>query len=162
RLDSTVIDIPDIQIDIAARGEAYGFELIDRRVRTAVTPKERELAGDDGRVLSLIGLHLASGKPLAVEERLINLGAVPQAEAVDFSHLSPGHWLLEAVPWTQVENEISATAADAELSRRLGIDKGEACLVLDRRTWRGTERITTVRQTYDGTRYRLIARFDQV
>ncbi|WKL56055.1 histidine utilization repressor [Asticcacaulis sp. ZE23SCel15] len=160
RLDSTVIDIPDIQIDITARGEFYGFELIERRVRTAVTAKERELAGEDGRVLSLTGLHLASGKPLAVEERLINLAAVPQAEAIDFSRLSPGHWLLEAVPWTQVENEISATEADAELTRRLGIEKGQACLVLDRRTWSGPERITTVRQTYDGTRYRLVAHFD--
>jgi GntR family histidine utilization transcriptional repressor len=35
RVHSTVLDIPDIQAQIVARGEAYRFDLLDRRRRKA-------------------------------------------------------------------------------------------------------------------------------
>lgn len=159
RLDSTVLDIPDIQHEITARGETYRFELLSYAIRNASTGEEHELAGN-GKVLVLTGLHFASAKPLAHERRLINLGAVPDAETIDFTRQSPGHWLLGVVPWTHVENQISAAPAEAPIARHLHIDTGAACLVVERRTWRGPERITTVRQVFDGGAYRLIASFD--
>lgn len=159
RLDSTVLDIPDIQHEITARGEAYRFELLSYAIREANGDEERELAGN-GRVLVLTGLHFASAKPLAYERRLINLDAVPEAETIDFTRQSPGHWLLGVVPWTHVENQISATIAEAWTARHLSLDKGAACLVVDRKTWREKARVTTVRQIFDGSAYRLIARFD--
>lgn len=160
RLDSTVLDIPDIQHEITARGEAYRFELLSYTIHPANNEEERELAGN-GKVLVVTGLHFASAKPLAFERRLISLVAVPQAEAVDFTRQSPGHWLLGVVPWTHVENQISAAPAEVQTARHLHIDKGTACLVVERRTWRGAERITTVKQIFDGGAYRLIASFDQ-
>ncbi|MDV6330313.1 histidine utilization repressor [Asticcacaulis sp. 201] len=159
RLDSTVLDIPDIQHEITARGEAYHFELLSYTIRTASTDEERELAGS-GQVISLTGLHFASAKPLAFERRLINLEAVPDAETIDFTRQSPGHWLLGAVPWTHVENQISAAVAEGQIARHLRLDAGAPCLVVDRRTWRDKARVTTVRQVFDGAAYRLIARFD--
>ncbi|ESQ84090.1 hypothetical protein AEAC466_10110 [Asticcacaulis sp. AC466] len=159
RLDSTVLDIPDIQHEITARGEAYHFELLSYTIRTASTDEETELAGG-GQVISLTGLHFASAKPLAFERRLINLGAVPDAETIDFTRQSPGHWLLGAVPWTHVENQISAAIAEGQIARHLRLDAGAPCLVVDRRTWRDKARVTTVRQVFDGAAYRLIARFD--
>jgi len=160
RLDSTVLDIPDIQIEIETRGEAYHFELLAYAVRTAATGDEIELAGHGGKLLKLEGLHFASAKPLAYERRLISLAAVPEAETIDFTRQSPGHWLLGAVPWTHVENQISATAVEGQTARHLKLDDGAACLVVERRTWRDRARVTTVRQVFDGTAYRLIARFD--
>ncbi len=160
RLDSTVLDIPDIQHEITARGEAYRFELLSYTIRKADSEEERELAGEGGKILALTGLHFASAKPLAFERRLINLDAVPEAEAIDFTRQSPGHWLLGVVPWTHVENQISAMQVEAQTARHLHIDKGAACLVVDRRTWREKARVTTVKQIFDGSAYRLIARFD--
>ncbi|WP_140987053.1 histidine utilization repressor [Asticcacaulis tiandongensis] len=160
KLDSTVLDIPDIEAEILARGETYGFELLHRSVHRADTPDECELAGIGGQVLFLRGLHLASGRPLVVEERLINLETVPAALTVDFTDQSPGHWLLEVVPWTQVESQISAINATDDIAAWLQGDKGMACLEVERRTWRGYERITTVTQIYDGARYSFTARFD--
>ncbi|HTM81050.1 histidine utilization repressor [Asticcacaulis sp.] len=160
RLDSTVLDIPDIQHEITARGETYRFELLSYTIHKANSDEERELAGDGGKILVLTGLHFASAKPLAFERRLVNLDAVPEAETIDFTRQSPGHWLLGVVPWTHVENQISAMVAEAQTARHLRIDKGGACLVVDRRTWREKARVTTVKQIFDGSAYRLIARFD--
>lgn len=161
RIDSTVLNIPDIQVDIHARGEAYRFECLSHNVRSPRNEAETELAGPEGRVLALTGLHYASEAPLAFEERLISLAAVPQAASFDFSTQSPGHWLLEAIPWTQAENQISAAPADPATAKQLKIPRGAACLVIERRTWRAESRITWVRLTHDASRYGLSAVFDR-
>lgn len=159
RLDSTVLDIPDIQSEITSKGETYRFELVSRAVRRPKSAEEVELAGD-GPVLVLKGIHFADGRPLAIEHRLINLSAVPEAADIDYSHQSPGHWLLQAVPWTRAESQIAAEVASAATLRMADWPKGTACLVIERKTWRGSERITTVRQTFDGAGYRLVARIN--
>jgi GntR family histidine utilization transcriptional repressor len=159
RLDSTVLDIPDIESEITGKGELYRFKLLSRDTRRAQTDEEIELAGD-GQVLVLKGIHFKDGRSLAVEQRLINLAAVPEAAEIDYDPQSPGHWLLQAVPWTRAESQIAAEVAPAETARLAGWRRGTACLVVERKTWRGGERITTVRQVFDGAAYRLIARFD--
>ena len=111
-------------------------------------------------MLAIQGLHLVASQPLALEDRLISLAAVPEAAGIDFDRQSPGHWLLEAVPWTRAENQISAELADATTTKRTGWKKGTACLVVTRRTWRAGSQITAVRQVFDGEAYRLTARFD--
>jgi GntR family histidine utilization transcriptional repressor len=102
---------------------------------------------------------LANGRPLAIEERLISLTAVPEAENASFTLQPPGSWLLQHVPWTEAEHRFSAVNADARLSGLLDVSDGVACLCVERRTWRGGATITFVRQTFLGDAYHLIARF---
>jgi GntR family histidine utilization transcriptional repressor len=160
RIHSVVLDIPDIAAEVAGRGEPYGYELLARRARTA-TARETEQLGlaGPGEVLALRCLHRASGRPFALEERLINLGSVPEAEHVDFAKASPGGWLLGHVPWTEAEHRISAANVPKATANVLGIDPAAACLVLERRTWRGFDRITHVRLIFPGEAYDLVARF---
>lgn len=160
RLHSMVLDIPDIQSEIAARGEPYAFRLLSRQVRRAHADRddEMELAGK-GELLVLRGLHIADGRPFGLEDRLINLAAAPEAASVAFEDVSPGAWLLQHVAWTEAENRISAVSADARTAHALEIPSGTACLAVERRTWRGTERITRVRQVFPGEAYDLVARF---
>jgi len=158
RMHAVVLDIPDIQAEIANRGDAYGYELLSARVRPARAPEERALA-PEGDLLVLRCRHLAGGLPFAMEHRLINLSAVPAAARTSFAATSPGAWLLAHVAWTQAEHRISAANATRTVARRLDVETGAACLVLERRTWRGDERITYVRQIFPGHAYDLVARF---
>jgi GntR family transcriptional regulator, histidine utilization repressor len=160
RIHSAVLDIPDIQSQITARGEAYAFDLLNRRRRapSADDEDEQDLAGG-GALLALRGVHLAGERPFALEERLISLRAAPAAEAADFSRVSPGAWLLEHVAWTEAENRISALNADASVAAALALVPGAACLAVERRTWRAGERITNVRLLFPGEAYELVARF---
>jgi GntR family transcriptional regulator, histidine utilization repressor len=155
-----VLDIPDIPAEVTARGEPYGYELQSRKTRVAGRREIEEL-GLDGpvQVLALRCLHRASGRPFALEERLINLAAVPEAAEVDFTRTAPGSWLLGHVPWTEAEHRISAANVARATSSLLGIEPHAACLVLERQTWRGDERITHVRLTFPGEAYDLVARF---
>jgi GntR family histidine utilization transcriptional repressor len=160
RIQSVILEIPDIQAEILARGEDYGLKLLARRRRKPLGKRadEKALAGKSD-LLALRCLHLANGRPFALEDRLISLAAVPDAEHVDFSTESPGTWLLGHVPWTQAEHRITAINADRDVAATLDIEVRDACLALDRRTWRTTEHITHVRQIFPGTHYDLIARF---
>jgi GntR family histidine utilization transcriptional repressor len=160
RIHSVVLDIPDIPAEVTARGEPYGYELQSRKIRIA-SRRDVEALGLDApvEVLALRCLHRASGRPFALEERLINLETVPEAAAVDFAGTAPGSWLLGHVPWTEAEHRISAANVPKATSTLLGIEPMAACLVLERRTWRGPDRITHVRLTFPGEAYDLIARF---
>ncbi|HVY81869.1 MAG TPA: histidine utilization repressor [Steroidobacteraceae bacterium] len=160
RIQSVVLEIPDIQAEIVARGEDYGLKLLARRRRKPLARRTDEKAlARDGDLLALRCLHLANGRPFALEDRLISLAAVPEAAHVDFAVESPGTWLLGHVPWTQAEHRISAINADRDIAATLDIEVRDACLAVDRRTWRGSEHITQVRQVFPGTHYDLIARF---
>ena len=110
-------------------------------------------------MLALTCLHRAGGQPFALEERLINLASTPEAEAVDFATTAPGTWLLGFVPWTEAEHRISAINVSRAMAKTLAIDPTAACLSLERRTWRGGDRITQVRLTFPGEAYDLVARF---
>jgi GntR family histidine utilization transcriptional repressor len=161
RVQSVVLDIPDIQNDIVRRGGVYGLRLLARSRRPARQrePHEAALSGEGG-LLELTCLHLADGRPFALEERLINLTVVPEAADVDFAAVAPGAWLLGHVPWTEAEHRITAVNVRGQAAERLALPVEAACLMLERRTWRGEDHITYVRQTFPGEVYDLIARFE--
>jgi GntR family histidine utilization transcriptional repressor len=160
RIHSAVLSIPDIKAEVTGRGEAYAFRIVSnvRRAAKRGDAIEKVLAGEKP-LLAIVCLHLANGHPFAFEQRLISLAAVPEAEDADFTEVSPGGWLLTHVPWTEAEHRITAVSADADLAAALHIDVGSACLAVERRTWRGDEHVTYVKQTFAGDAYDLVAKF---
>lgn len=160
RIHSVVLDIPDIPAEVTGRGEPYGYELLAREVRRARSTDLERLGLDaPTEILALRALHKASGRPFALEERLINLEAVPEARNVDFVEIAPGSWLLAHVPWTEAEHRISASHPSKAAAGLLTVEPTAACLVMERSTWRGADRITQVRLTFPGDAYDLVARF---
>jgi len=160
RTHSAVLEIPDIRADVMSRGRTYSLKLLSRKRRKAAPrhADEQRLAAD-GELLALRCLHMANGRPFALEERLISLATVSEAAEVDFSVEPPGSWLLGHVPWTEAEHRISAINADADIAGALEVARNSACLTLERRTWRGSVDITHVRQVFPGTGFDLVARF---
>ncbi|SNS07668.1 transcriptional regulator, GntR family [Sphingomonas laterariae] len=160
RVHAPVLAVPDIRAEVETRSRRYSHKLLMRRRRTAVAGNavERQLAGA-ADLLELECLHMADDRPFAFEERQISLAAAPSAEDVDFSVTPPGTWLLDAVPWTEAEHRIAAINADKRIADLLDIKPHTACLLVERRTWRGEVDVTHVRQIFPGSDYDLIARF---
>ena len=159
-LEQVALKIPDIEAEVRARGLDYRFELLRRSLRRPRSgcAMERELA-EGGRVLVLESRHLADGQPFALEHRLIDPAVVPDALSQRFATQAPGSWLLRHVPWTRAEHRISAVNADGGQAQRLSVPEGTACLLIERRTWRGEQPVTWVRQWFLGSFYDLVARF---
>jgi GntR family histidine utilization transcriptional repressor len=160
RSQSAVLDIPDVRAEVKALGLPWRMEILARAVRRA-TAADRARLGDGAgsRVLSLTCRHFAGARVHALEERLVDLSAVPAAEAASFDGVPPGAWLLSHVPWSQAEHRIAAVPADDAKARLLGVPVGTACLQVDRRTWRSGRPVTAVRMTHPGDGYSLVARF---
>jgi GntR family histidine utilization transcriptional repressor len=110
-------------------------------------------------VIAIACRHSADDVPFAIEDRLIDLDAVPEAAAADFAIEPPGSWLLHHVPWTEAEHSISAIVADDQAAAALDIAVGAPCLVIDRHTWRSARTLTAVRLLYPGESHKLVARF---
>jgi GntR family transcriptional regulator, histidine utilization repressor len=158
-VQAAVIEIPDIAAVIAARGETYRFDLL-QRARAATLDEASSLAGFDlgADVLMLDGLHIAAGRPFCLEHRLISLVAAPQAADADFTAAAPGSWLLSHIPWSQARHRITARSAGAG-GELLQIGRSAACLQVERWTWRAGQPVTFVRQLFPGDRYDLVAEF---
>lgn len=157
---SAVLEVHDIRSEVESLRLAYGYVLNERRRRVA-TARDRSLleVAVSTRVLDLSCVHYAAGSPFALEDRLISLASVPDAADADFSSVPPGRWLLDKVPWSSAEHRIWATSADERVAKALGLTKGTACLVIQRRTWSGKRPVTYVQVTYPGDRHALVARF---
>jgi GntR family histidine utilization transcriptional repressor len=158
RTQSMVLDVPDLATEIAARGDNYGWRLLSRNEAKA-RDDEPDWVGRGGQVLTLEGVHLVNGHPLAFERRQINLAAVAEARGADFAGTAPGSWLLAHVPWTEVETRISAALATGAVAAALAAQGTQACLLVARRTWRGSMPVTRVEQWFVAGEYELVARF---
>jgi GntR family transcriptional regulator, histidine utilization repressor len=157
---AAVLEIHDIEAEVRSLGLAYDFRIDNRRRRKATGKDRLQLDVPEGAVLlELTCVHFAGGRPFCLEQRLINLTTVPEAEAEEFSHLAPGAWLISRVPWNAAEHRIQALSPPAPTANALEISRTTACLVIERRTWGGSGPVTFVRFTYPGDRHALVARF---
>jgi GntR family histidine utilization transcriptional repressor len=160
RAQESVLEIHDIEAEIRAAGHRYQYQRLERQARPAAAGDAAVLNVPMGTpVLALAGLHRTDGRPHALEERLINLEAVPDARRERFEQISPGRWLLTRIPWTEAEHQISALNASQRIAQCLEVARHKACLCIERRTWLEEKRITFVRLIYPCDQHRLIARF---
>jgi GntR family histidine utilization transcriptional repressor len=143
------LDIPIIRKEITGKGNAYRYSLI--KTETVAPPQSMaarmRLAADE-KILHLICLHMANGKPYVFENRWINQNVVPAVSGVDFSNHSPNEWLVENVHFTAGDitfSALSATSVEAEI---LSCELGEGLFVIDRSTWKGDQAITSVRLVF--------------
>ena len=157
---SAVLEIHDIRLEVESLGLPYRYERRQRAIRAA-RPADRRLMelSASAEVTEIAALHFAGAQPFCLEDRLINLDAVPEAAGEPFETVAPGPWLLGRVPWSAAEHRIRAVGADPRAAALLAIPPGTPCLVVERRTWSGGLYVTHVRLTYPGDRHELVAEF---
>ncbi|WP_026187247.1 histidine utilization repressor [Ensifer sp. BR816] len=159
-VQSAVMEIHDVRLEVESLGLDYAYSLDERLLRKAKTGDSSriDLPGA-ARLMEITCRHFAGGRPFCLEERLISLAAVPEAETEPFDAVAPGSWLLGQVPWSTAEHRIRAVAASRQAAQALDIAIGAPCLVIERRTWSGGAPVTSVRLTYPGDRHELVAEF---
>jgi GntR family histidine utilization transcriptional repressor len=142
-------DIPLTRREVEEAGAQYRYALVMQQVVQAPEwLRARMSLSETARVLEVIAMHYADGAPFQHEARWINLEALPQAEEQDFSKRGANEWLVETVPFSDVELAFSAAGADAGLSHHLGCEAGAALFRMERSTWFEERAITFVRLSY--------------
>lgn len=155
-----VLEIWDAADAVRREGGHYGYRMLSCEMLTQSCP-DREDIGLDGLtpVIRMLCLHLSDNRPFQFEERLINVEAAPKITCQPLEAVSPGQWLMANVPWTEAKHRISARAANARIANYLEIEPGDACLVVERRTWNGAIPVTFGRFWYPGDDHSLEGRF---
>lgn len=160
KAQSAILDIHDIKDEVRSLSLDYTYNLhsITRRLARE-EDMERLGLPKPCEILDLTCLHFAGGEPFCLEERLINLSAVPQAAGFNFQDIAPGPFLIAQIPWTTAQHRIQAVTAGAKEKKLLKLNATQACLVIERQTWAQDGAVTSVKLTYPGNRHVLTAQF---
>lgn len=138
--------IPVIRDEIANLGATYRYNLIEREEISAPGwLRPRFNVTRSARVLYLRCMHFADTAPYQMEDRWINLEAVPHAADFDFQDMGPNEWLVREVPFTEGELVFSATNATQEIADFLNTSAGSAIFTMERSTSLDGARVTYAR-----------------
>jgi GntR family histidine utilization transcriptional repressor len=110
-------------------------------------------------VFRLVAVHRCDGTQLQFERRLVNPALAPDFLKQDFTRITASDYLLEHVPFTDVEHLVDAIAPSVDVASLLGVGPHEPCLRLVRTTRLARRRITHVELIHPGSLFRLGGRF---
>jgi GntR family histidine utilization transcriptional repressor len=155
-----VMEIWDAADSIRRDGRRYSYKLLECETVRGPSPLRALIDVDDETpLIRMRCLHSADNRPFQLVERLVNVDAAPQIGRQPLETISPGAWLLAHVPWTNARHSITARGADERIARHLAIEVGEACLIVERRTWNGDIPVTFGRFWHPGDDHRLEGNF---
>ena len=157
---SSTLTIRDLHEEIESRGHRHSARVLLHRQEkaTAAVAQRLGLAAGDA-VFHTRVVHAEDGVALQLEDRYVNPAWAPRWLTVDFSRITPTHYLLEVAPLWEAQYAIEAAAATADEARHLGLAKGDPCLVVVRRTVSRGVPITIARLTHPGNRYLIEGHF---
>lgn len=139
-------DIPLVRLEVEELGHRYGYRLLSRETAAAPVWLRTRLDLEEAAVaLRVRCLHLANDRPYQLEDRWINLAALPNAATIDLERISPNEWLVATMPFSEVEISLSAIEAGREESDLLACATGAALFVIERATWWEENGLTHVR-----------------
>jgi len=157
---SSTLTIRDLHEEIVSRGRLHHAEVhVSRKERAPAALAEQLGLKVGAPVFHTLIVHSENAVPLQIEDRYVNPACAPGYLEIDFSQMTPTHYLLQVAPLWEAQYSIQACMPSAEERRLLKIGAAEACLVVVRRTEsRGTP-ITIARLVHPGSRHQIDGRF---
>ena len=157
---SAVLEIPDVEAEVAALGLPYRFD--DRRApkrRATRADRARFAVAADAWVLALDlppRRRAAAVLPRGAADQPLR-GARRRRRAVRRAVARRLAGAARAVDARRASHQRRRRAR--RIARALNVAEGAPCLVVERRTWSGETPVTQVRLTYPGEAHELVARF---
>jgi GntR family histidine utilization transcriptional repressor len=157
---SELLEIHNIADEIIGRGHRHSCKQIEL-IRLKAQPEQALNLGvrtNHGIFKSRL-VHYENELPVQLEERYVNAELVPEYMEQDFTKITPHAYLMKVAPLTEGEHLVEAVKPDEHECQLLQIELDEPCLKVNRRTWSGSDIITSSRLLYPGSRYQLIGHF---
>jgi GntR family histidine utilization transcriptional repressor len=128
--------IPLVRDEIATTGATYRYALVERSLIAAPAWISARLElPPQAKLLHLKCMHYAGNAPFQYETRWIVPDNVPAVLDADFSKSGPNDWLVQQVPFTNLELSFMATKADQTISEFLDAPLGDPIFTTERITW---------------------------
>lgn len=147
----STLTIPVIRHEIESQGSQYRYQLLNSDI---LKSDEHDVFGNVP-VRHLLCLHLKDGAPYQLEDRYLNLTAIPDATEADFSKENPNEWLIARVPYSSVRTTLKADLASALDQTHLCLGASEPVFVIERQTQLKTDILTHVRLSHPASRFQI-------
>lgn len=156
----SLLQINSIAAEVKEKGMQYSSQLlqlssveVDSYIAQSLQVKEGSLV-----YFSKV-VHMQNQTPIQIELRWVNPDAAPDYLKQDFESITPGEYLTEILPVTEAEHQIEAVLGDQHLRETLEVEKQEALLLLNRKTWCGDTLVSFARLYHPGNRYSFGTKF---
>ena len=157
---SSTLTIRDLHDEIASSGRAHRADVhLARRESVSAAVAERLGVDRESPVFHTLLVHFADDVAVQCEDRFVNPVCAPGYLDVDFSRITPTHYLLDVAPLWEAQYSIEAGAPTPWEARLLGIGSRDPCLIVMRRTVSRSVPITVARLVHPGSRYLLHGEF---
>lgn len=155
RVSSSLV-IRDIHEEIVARGHTHQATVHLAREETATAAVEQRLGVAVGaRVFHTLIVHYENGIQLQCEDRYVNALCAPDYLSVDFTQVTPTHYLLDVAPLWEARFSVQAGLPTAREAKLLGLKAADPCLIVSRRTVNHVMPITQARLVHPAGRYQI-------
>jgi GntR family histidine utilization transcriptional repressor len=160
RLHGHLLRIRNIADEIAVRGGRHNAEVLALEgVRADQADSEAFSLSPGTRLFHSVILHFEDGRPVQLEDRLVNPAIAPHYLRQDFTVRTPYEYLVDVAPLAEAEHVVRAVSPDLRVRRLLDMRAGEPCLLIRRRTWTGNEVASTALLHHPGDRFEVSGRF---
>jgi len=157
---SHVLEVRNIADEIARRGRSHSAAVLECRQERPDADVARALQVDPASpVFHLLVVHHENGTPIQLEERFVDVSFAPDLLAQDFTAVTPSAYLSAIAPLTEAEQAVRAIIPAVDVRDSLRMRKGEACLLVVRRTWAKGRPATYARLYHPGQRFELTGHF---
>ncbi len=157
---TSLIEIANIAEEIAGRGNLHETEVHALEEVHATEAQAEQFEREPGsRLFHIVLVHFENGLPVQLEDRYVNPDVAPHFLDQDYLTTTPTAYLISTVPADELEHTVEAINPNSRQQRLLGIEDGDPCLALYRRSWSSGQVVTLVELTYPASRYSLYSRY---
>lgn len=158
---SSTLTIRDLHEEIAERGHVHRSSVHLRRAERASPALAAQLGLSPGAtVFHTQIVHFENDRPLQCEDRFVNPACAPDYLQVDFSRMTPTHYLFRHTALWRAQYSIESSLPTPTEARLLGMASNLPCLIVVRRTFSRDAVITLARLVHPGDRYQLSGEFN--
>jgi GntR family histidine utilization transcriptional repressor len=149
-LQARLLDIHD---EITGRGGAHSCRVLTRGLRAASLQEAALFVVEAGApLLHAVALHCENGRPVQVEDRLVDPARVPGVAELDPAEESYFSFLMRRFPYPEGQAAIRAVLPSPALAVALELTPGEPCLEVERVTRAHGAVLTVARLTCPASR----------
>ncbi|USD64119.1 histidine utilization repressor [Vibrio sp. SCSIO 43136] len=161
KAESPLLRTTNIAFEVTSRQQKYHAQILkvaETKADETIATKLGVMIGSQVFVSQIV--HFADGVPIQLEKRWINAQLAPNYLEQDFTAITPHQYLSDNCPLTALEHTVEALIAKSDIRHHLQIDDSEPCLLLNRRTWSGSDLVSFAKLYHPASRYKLTSKVD--
>lgn len=153
---SSSLTIRDIHEEVLERGHTHHATVHLAKAETATATVAQRLGVAVGAtVFHTVIVHHENDVALQCEDRYVNPECAPDYLSVDFTRMTPTHYLLDVAPLWEARFAVAAGLPTPREAKLLGLKTTDPVLIVSRRTVNRGVPITQARLVHPAGRYQI-------